>query len=120
MVQVHTGIYRFKGTVGWIALLVAPNDIVAHAEGDDLLEMEYILDNHDGTAGFLSRTLTVVLGEFRTFLLLGATKFGDADAYAKLLATFVTLEYQRLTRRIFRLVKRDVAVAFRASYTFHA
>jgi hypothetical protein len=93
MVQVDTGVNRLKGTVGGITLLIASNDIVTHVQGDDLLEMEYVLDNHDGTASFLSSSLTVVFGEFRAFLFLGSAKFRHTNAYAKLLATFVAFEY---------------------------
>jgi hypothetical protein len=62
MVQVYTGVNGLKGTVGGIAFLVTPNHVIAHMQGNDLLEMEHVLDNNDRTASFFCRALTVNLG----------------------------------------------------------
>jgi hypothetical protein len=62
MVQVYTGVNGLKGTVGRIAFLVTPNHVIAHVQGNDLFEMEHVLDNNDRTTSFFSCSLTIILG----------------------------------------------------------
>ena len=53
VIQVDAGINGLEGAVGRIALLIAANDVVAHTQGDDLFEVENVLDDHDRPAAFL-------------------------------------------------------------------
>jgi hypothetical protein len=62
MVQVYTGVNGLKGTVGGIAFLVTPNHVIAHMQGNNLLEMEHILNHYDRTTSFFSCSLTIILG----------------------------------------------------------
>lgn len=113
VIQVDAGINGLKGAVGWIAFLIATNDIVAHMKGNDLFEMEDILDDHDGTAAFF-------IGLFvRILVFLTLTEFADAYTDAELLATIRAFEDQRLTCGVLGLVEGDILVTFGASYTFH-
>ena len=113
MIQVDAGVNGLKGAVGWIAFLIATNDIVAHMKGNDLFEMEDILDDHDGTAAFF-------IGLFvRILVFLTLTEFADAYTDAELLATIRAFEDQRLTCGVLGLVEGDILVTFGASYTFH-
>ena len=113
VIQVDAGVNGLKGAVGWIAFLIATNDIVAHMKGNDLFEMEDILDDHDGTAAFF-------IGLFvRILVFLTLTEFADAYTDAELLATIRAFEDQRLTCGVLGLVEGDILVTFGASYTFH-
>ena len=113
VVQIDTGINGLEGAVGWVAFLIATYHIVAHTEGKHLFEMEHVLDDNDRTTAFFISILIWI------FIFLTLTKFADAYTDAKLLAAVGALEYQRLTRRIFRLVESDILVAFGAAYAFH-
>ena len=88
MVQIDAGIDGLKGTVGGIALLIAANDVVAHAEGDNLFIVEDILDDDDGTAPLFVGMLVGIL------VLLTLTEFAHTDTDAELLAAVWTLEDQ--------------------------
>lgn len=82
-------------------------------KGDDLFEVEDILDNHDGTAAFF-------IGLFvRILVFLTLTEFADAYTDAELLATIRAFEDQRLTCGVLGLVEGDILVTFGASYAFH-
>ena len=119
VVQVNTGVDGLEGCVDGIALLVAAYDVVAHVEGNDLLVVEDVLDNDDAATGrFVGGALAVGI-QLGILFLLGVAQLGDSDADAELLAALVTLEHQRLTSRILRLVKGDVVVALGASDTLH-
>ena len=113
MVQVHAGVDGLEGGIDGIALLVAPNDIVAHVEGDDLLEVEHVLDDDNAAACFGKLLLVGVL------FLLGIVQFGDANAYAKLTAALVALEHQRRASSIFCFIKDDIMVALGTPDSLH-
>ena len=57
MVHVNAGVNGFDGAMDAIVLHVAADNIVAHFQGKDLLEMEDVLYDHDGactiSVGFL-------------------------------------------------------------------
>ena len=78
VVQVYTGVNGFEGRVDDIAFLLAPDGVVAHTQRDDLLIVEYVL-NDDNTAD---------MGSF-VFLC-----FWGTDAYAELLSAVGALKYQ--------------------------
>jgi len=88
MVQVNTGVYGLKGTVGRVAFLVAAYHIVAHPERDNLLIMEYIFYDDHRSATFLVGLLVRIL------VFLPVLQLAHTHADAKLLATIGTLEDQ--------------------------
>lgn len=45
--DVNAGVHGLNRTVHSAVLLVAANDVVAHAQGDDLLEVEDVLNDYD-------------------------------------------------------------------------
>jgi hypothetical protein len=90
MVQVDAGIDSFKGGIDGVSFLISAYNIVAHVQWYDLLVVEDVLDNNDRTA----RTVNSQLFAVGILFLLCLTKLTDSNAYAKLLATLVTLEYQ--------------------------
>ena len=87
VVQVDTGINGLESGIGRIALLVATNHIVAHAEGDDLLVVEHVFDNDNRAAAFLVSLLVRVL------VLLALAELADTHTDAELLAAVRALEY---------------------------
>ena len=88
VIEIDTGVDSLEGAVGWVAFLIATDDIVAHVKGDDLLEVEHVLDDNDGAAAFFISLLIGML----VFLTLAELAHADADA--KLLATIGTFENQ--------------------------
>ena len=87
VIQVDAGINGLEGAVGWIALLIAADDVIAHTQGDDLFEVENVLDDHDRPAAFLIGLLVGIL----VFLTL--TEFADTNTDAELLATIRAFEH---------------------------
>ena len=53
VVQVDTGVDSFERGVDGVALLIAPNDVVAHLQGDDLLVVEHVFDDDNRATAFL-------------------------------------------------------------------
>ena len=87
MIQVYTGVDCLESGVGWVALLIATNNVVAHLQWDDLLVMEYVFD-------YNNRAATLFVGLLiRILVLLSLTEFAHTNAYAKLLAAVRALEY---------------------------
>lgn len=117
MSEVDAGVDRLDGSVDWISLLVASNDVVAHLQGNDLLEVEHVLDD-DNTAKRMVVGRLLSIKRCR-LLLLRLTQFGNTDTNAKLLATLRTLEHERLTSGIAGLIESYVVVAFRTADTLH-
>ena len=113
MVQVDAGIHCLEGAVGRITLLVAAYNVVAHPQGNDLFVVEDVLNDDDGTATLFIGLLVGMV------ILLTVVELAHTDADAELLAAIRTFEYQRLACFILGLIKDDVLVAFRTSYSFH-
>lgn len=113
VVQVDAGVNSLERCADGVALLMATDDIVAHAEWDDLFVVEHVLDDHDGAAALGIGLLVGVL------VFLTVSQFTDADADGELLAAVRALEHERLTVSITGLVERNVVFAFRTSNAFH-
>ena len=80
----------------------------------------HILDDDDATAGsLLCAALSTVSIHILVLFLLRLSELRHTYADAEFASAFVTLEYQRLAFRVFRLVKDDVVVALGASYALH-
>ena len=76
------------GAVDFAALHVSAYHIVAHLQGNDLLVVKHVFDDHDGAAALL-------VGVFvESLLLAGGAELGHAHAYAELLAALRTFEDQ--------------------------
>ena len=86
MIQIYAGVNGLEGAVGRIALLIAADDVIAHSQGDDLFEVENVLDDHDRPAAFLIGLLVGIL----VFLTL--TEFADTNTDAELFATIWAFE----------------------------
>ena len=110
---VDTWVDGVDGAVDVCAQHLAPEDVVAHVQGDDLLEVEAVLD-HDDAALLFGIFLFV---EF--LFALCATKFADANSNSKLLTTILALEDQLLTILILRFIECDETVALWTTYSFH-
>ena len=114
MANIDAGVNGFDGGVAtWIAFHVAAYDVVAHAERNDLLVVENVLNDHNGAAAVGFGILVGIL------FFLGVAEFGNAHADAKLLVAFGTLEHQRLPRLILGFIEGDEIVAFGTSYSLH-
>ncbi len=87
VIQIDAGINGLEGAVGWIALLIAADDVIAHTQGNDLFEVEDVFDDHDRTAAFLIGLLVGIL----VFLTL--TEFADTNTDAELFATIRAFEH---------------------------
>lgn len=111
--DVDTWVYGLNRAVYPGVLHVAANHVVAHLQGNHLLVMEYILYHYNDTARRAFHTFVWI------FVTLQVAQFRYADAYAKLLATLVALEDQRLAFGILGLIEEDVIIAFGTSYPFH-
>jgi len=110
---VDAGVDGVDGAVDVAAQHLATEDVVAHVEGDDLLVVEHVL--YDYNAALLFGVLLFV----EDFLLLGGTQLAYTNAYGKLLAAVVALEYQLLTLGILCFIERDETIAFGTSYSLH-
>ena len=86
VIQVDAGVNGLEGAVGRIALLIAADDVITHSQGNDLLEVEDVLDDHDRSAAFLIGLLIGIL----VFLTL--TEFADTNTDAELFATIRAFE----------------------------
>ena len=112
--QVDAGVDGLDGGGDGVALLIAANGVVAHLQGENLLEVEDVLDDDDGAeAG--------VFGLFRigVLLALGLAELRHTDADAELLAALGALEHQRLTSLILSLVESDVVIALGTADALH-
>ena len=119
MVQVHAGVDRLERCVDGIALLVAPNDVVAHLQRQHLLVVENVLNDNDGTEGLIGR-LAAIVGVQRGILLLqGALQLRYTQTDTKRLAAVRTLENELLAVAVPLLIKGDVLLAFGTTYSFH-
>ena len=47
MIEIDAGIDSLESGIGGITFLVTTNDVVAHLQWDNLLVVEYVLDNYD-------------------------------------------------------------------------
>ncbi len=118
VVVVNAGIDGLEGGVDGVALLVAANDVVAHAQVERLLVVEDVL--YDDDAAVFARGLGVELCTVGLVLLtLCGTQLGHADADAELLAALRALEHQRLTSLVLGLVEGNKMVTFWTAYSFH-
>ena len=114
MVDVDARVVGLDGAVDAAVLHVASYGVDAHLKGYGLLVVEDVLyDSY--IAVFVA--LGILFGRV---LLLCLAQFGNANAYAELLAALWALEHERLSVGIFLLVECDVVVTFRASYSFHS
>ena len=113
MLCVHARIDRIDGAVDGCAQYFATEDVVAHVQGYDLFEMEYVLYDHDA-ALFLCILLLV-----EYLLALGGSQFAYPQANGKLLSAVLTLEDQLLTLGVLCLIEGDERLAFGASDSFH-
>ena len=91
MRDVDAGVDGLDGAVDAAVLLISADDVIAHRERYDLLEVEHVLDNHN-------RAAAAGVGLFVRIhiVALGVAKFRYADANAELLTAIGTLKHQRL------------------------
>ena len=115
MGDVNTGVHRFDGAVDTAVFLITTDDVVAHAQRDDLLEVEDVLDD-DNRAAAVGIGLLVWVH----VVALGVAKLRDTDANAELLSAIGTLKHQRLTRLVERFIKNRELVALRAANSLHS
>lgn len=88
VIDVYTRIVGFNGAIDAAAFQVSADDIVSHHERNDLFEMKYIFDNHNGT-------ITLFVGFFvGVFFFLAIAQFGYANAYTELLSAIGTFKNQ--------------------------
>lgn len=95
--QVDTGIVGMYADGDGIALLIAPNGVVAHLESYLLLVVKFVLDD-DNRA------------QLTTWRI---------DAYGKLPAALLTAQHKRLPCLILGLVEGDGLVALWTTYALH-
>ena len=62
VVEVDAGVNGLEGGVDGVAFLVAADNVVAHLQGNDLLVVEHVLDDDDGTEVYL--TFLLLRGRF--------------------------------------------------------
>ena len=113
VVQVDTGVYGLEWCADRVALLVAADDVVAHAEGDDLLVVEHVLDDDDGAAAF---GVCLFIG---LLVLLTVAQLAHAHADGELLAAVGALEHKRLAVGVTGLVEGDEVLTFWTADAFH-
>ena len=113
MVDVDARGVGLDSAVNSAVLQEASAGVDPQLQGNYLLVVEHVLDDRD-IAVFVA--IGVLFGRV---LLLCLAQFGNAYAYAELLAALWALEHKRLSVGIFLLVECDVVVTFRASYSFH-
>ena len=112
VIKVYAGINSLEGAVGRVAFLIAADDIVSHTEGNHLFVVKHVLNDDNGTAAFSWPFIGILV-------LLPFTELADTYSDAELLAALWALEHQRLTSRIYRLVKGDELIAFGTTYALH-
>ena len=110
---VDAGVDGLNRRVDGIAFLVSPNDVIAHAQGNDLLVVKNVLDDDDGTVLAFGELLVGV------FFFLTIMKFGNAHADGELLSALRTGENQALAFCVLGFVECDVIVTLGASDSFH-
>ena len=109
MGDINTWVDSFNGTVDAAVFLVTANDVVSHAQRDDLLEVEHVFDDDNRAAAV---NIGLLVGVH--VVALGVAKLRDTDANAELLTAIGTLKHQRLTRLVERFIKNRELVALRA------
>ena len=114
VVQVDAGVDSLEGAVGWIALLITSDDVVSHAQGDDLFVVEHVFDDYNRAAAEFVGLFVGVL------VFLAVTQFADTHAYGEFLAAVRALEYKRLTSSVAGLVEGNVVLTFGTANTFHS
>ena len=87
MIEVYARVDSLESGIGWVALLIATYNVVAHLQWYDLLVMKHVFDYND-------RSATLFVGLLvRILVLLSLTEFAHTNAYAKLLAAVGALEH---------------------------
>lgn len=115
MGDVNAWVDGFDGTIDAAVFLVTSNDVVAHAQWDDLLEVEHVFDDDNRAAAV---NIGLLVGVH--VVALGVVKLRDTDANAELLTAIGTLKHQRLTRLVERFIKKCELVALRAANSLHS
>ena len=115
MGDVNAWVDGFDGTIDATVFLVTSNDVVAHAQWDDLLEVEHVFDDDNRAAAV---NIGLLVGVH--VVALGVAKLRDTDANAELLSAIGTLKHQRLTRLVERFIKNRELVALRAANSLHS
>ena len=115
MGDVNAWVDGLNGTIDAAVFLVTSNDVVAHAQWDDLLEVEHIFDDYNRAAAV---NIGLLVGVH--VVALGVAKLRDTNANAKLLSAIGTLKDQRLTRLVERFIKNRELVALRAANSLHS
>ena len=113
VVEIDAGIDGLERGVDGVALLVAADDVVAHAERNDLLVVEHVLDDDDGATALFVGLFVGVL------VFLAVAELADADADGELLAAVGTLEHERLAVGVTGLIEGDEVFTFGTADALH-
>ena len=110
---VNAWVVCFDRGVDFAAFHVAPDDIVAHLQGNHLLVVEYVFDDD------YCPDIAVFEVLFDFFFFLQCTELRHTDTNCELLPALRTFENERLAVFIISLIESYVVVALRASDSFH-
>ena len=77
VVQVNAGVNGFKRCVNGVALLVPSYHVIAYLQGDDLLIVEHVFDDHDAAVCHLFLILCgiIAVGHYFVLLFLRVSQF---------------------------------------------